>query len=92
MDYTRPLTPRQLAKLRATPVGDRGNRLARAIELAGTTKARVTDGTGFRYSYVADVEAGRWETISVANAYRFCAFFGCHIEDLFPEREREAVA
>ena len=34
--------------------------------------------------YVSDVARGRYRTITVENAWKFAAYFGCRIEDLFP--------
>ena len=80
------LNPQQLAKLRRTPtVG--WNKVAQAIDLLNLTMVQVSKGTGLPYTYVSDVKACRFETITVANAHKFAKFFGCLVDDLFPELE-----
>ena len=64
-----------------------GNRIAKAVELAGCTLVEVQRGTGLSYPYISDVSRGRFQTITVDNAHKFAEFFGCAIEDLFPQRE-----
>lgn len=61
-----------------------GNRLAKAIELADLTQAELAEATGLAQPYISAVARGRHATITVKNAYKFCAHFGCDIEDLFP--------
>lgn len=80
------LNPQQLAKLRRTPVAG-WNKVALAIEMLDLTMVEVSRGTGFPYTYVSDVKACRFETITIHNAHRFAKFFGCLVDDLFPELE-----
>jgi hypothetical protein len=82
------LTEAQLIQLRKAKTA--GNRVNRAIELAGVTKVHVAKATELPYSYVTDVAGNRWQTVTVENAHKFANFFGCAIEDLFPEREAVA--
>ena len=42
---------------------------------------------GVTQAYVSDVASQRHRTITVANAWKFAAYFGCRIEDLFPPTE-----
>lgn len=83
------MTPEQLEELHQKPV-DRGNRVAAACDVVGCTQMDCARGTGFTAQYVSDVARGRFKTLSVENAHKFAAFFGCAIEDLFPAREAVA--
>jgi hypothetical protein len=83
-----PLTEAQLIQLRKARTS--GNRVNRAIELLDVTKVTVSAETGLSYSYVTDVAGNRFQTVTVENAHKFANFFGCAIEDLFPEREAVA--
>ena len=76
------LTEQQLAVLRSEPGS---NRVAKAMALAKVTQ--VTLAKALRLTqpyYVSDVARGRYRTITVENAWKFAAYFGCRIEDLFP--------
>lgn len=83
------LTGRQLRELRAFPI-EGGNRVARAFQLAGVTQAQVAEAIGETQPYISDVARGRYITITVTKARKFAEYFGCTIEDLFPEPVREA--
>lgn len=83
------LTRHQREQLRNEPT-ETGNRVAKAIELTGLSKAEVSRGTGLPYTYVTDVAYGRFQTITVEKAHIFAAFFGCDIADLFPARQAVA--
>jgi hypothetical protein len=86
--HVMPLTDAQIKQLRKTKAA--GNRVNRAMELAEVTKVKVAEATGLRYTYVTDVSYNRYQTVTVENAHKFANFFGCAIEDLFPEREAVA--
>jgi len=83
---SKPLTPEQIAAMRALPMGDMPNKLRVALTLAEVTQAELAEATEEQQPYVSDVVRGRWQTITVAKARKFAEFFGCAIEDLFPER------
>lgn len=80
------LTPTQLRELRRSDVGAAGNRLAKAMELEGLKQADLAQLIQLAQPYISDVARGRHQTITVENAYRFAAYFGCSIEDLFPSK------
>jgi transcriptional regulator with XRE-family HTH domain len=84
------LTREQTRLLREAEVGASGNRITKAVELAGVTLVEIAKATSLPYSYVSDVGRGRHQTITVENAHKFADFFGVHIEDLFPAREAVA--
>ncbi len=69
-----------------------GSRLAKAIDLADLTQAETADGVSLTQPYVSDVARGRHDTITVDNARKFAAFFGCAIEDLNPAREQSVAS
>lgn len=75
------LTKLHLAKLRRQA---KGNRIARAIELAGVTQQEVSHDLRCSQSYISDVSRQRYATVTVETAHRFAGYFGVQIEDLFP--------
>ena len=75
------LTEQQIAVLRSEPGS---NRVAKAVALAGVTQVTVAKALRLTQPYVSDVARGRYRTITVENAWKFAAYFGCRIEDLFP--------
>ena len=79
------LTEQQLAFLRSEPGS---NRVAKAMALAGVTQVTVAKALRLTQPYVSDVARGRYRTITVENAWKFAAYFGCRIEDLFPPPRR----
>ena len=79
------LTDEQLRLLRRAPCPAAGNRVGLALSLGAVSQNVVATATGFTQPYVSDVACGRYSTISVRNAWRFARYFGCAIEDLFPE-------
>ena len=76
------LTKQQIEIVRSEPGS---NRMARAMGLTRVTQTTLADAIGLSQPYVSDVIRGRYRTITVANARKFANFFGCSIEDLFPE-------
>ena len=76
------LTPPQLTTLRSEPGP---NRVARAMEMTGITQTALAAAIGLTQAYVSDVVRQRHRTITVANAGKFARYFGCSIEDLFPD-------
>lgn len=81
------LTPAQISRLRRMPPAASGNRLQAAIDLAKGTQTEVARQTGFTFSYIADCCRGRYQTLTVTNAHRIAAVFGCLVDDLFPARD-----
>lgn len=62
------------------------------MSMLGLKQIPLSQHTGFSQQYISDVARGRHATITVQNASKFTAFFGCSIEDLFPVVERQEVA
>jgi transcriptional regulator with XRE-family HTH domain len=83
-----PLSSKKLRELRETPTT--GNRIAKAIDLAGVQQQEIEVATGLTQPYISDVARNRYRTITVDNAHKFAEYFGCQIEDLFPSREAVA--
>ena len=52
--------------------------------LAGVKQVTLAKALRLTQPYVSDVARGRYRTITVENAWKFAAYFGCRIEDLFP--------
>jgi transcriptional regulator with XRE-family HTH domain len=69
---------------------DTGNRVRSAMALLDLTQAVLADAIGVTQPYVSAVSRGLHPTITVENAHKFAAFFGCAIEDLFPVRQEVA--
>lgn len=80
------MTNAQLTKLRHSPVGPSGNRLAAAFEITGVTQNACCRATGFLPGYVTDMK-NRGFNLRIESARKFARFFGCAIEDLFPDPE-----
>lgn len=84
------LDAKKLKVLRGEPLGDRPNRVARAIELADVKQGDVAVALGWTQPYLSNVCRGRFETITVENAHKLAEYFGCAIEDLFPAKQEVA--
>lgn len=80
------LTPKKLRKLRQAPVGPAGNRVALAIKLSEQKQGTVATHLALTQSYLSNVCRGRFKDITVANASMFAEYFGCAIEDLWPNK------
>lgn len=87
-----PLTQAQLEELRGTPPSLAGNRISKAVDLAGLRQGEVAEAIGFSQPYISDVIRGRYPEITLGNARRLAEFFGCAIEDLFPGRVQETAS
>ena len=83
---TKPLTPEQLAALRAVPVSaDTPNRLRVAMALADVKMTEVSDALpGVNYKTLSAISTGRLTNPALQTAQSIAEFFGCAIEDLFP--------
>ena len=68
------LTEQQFAALRSE-LGS--NRVAKAMALAGVTQVTLAKPLRLTQPYVSDVARGRYRTITVENAWKFAAYFGC---------------
>lgn len=78
------LTPRQLRQLRTVERPATGNRLALALSLVGTAHTEIAARAGLSDSYLSDLKAGRYQTVTVTTAHKLAGALGCRIEDLFP--------
>lgn len=86
----RPLNQAQLKELRRSEPSSAGNRLAKATDLAGVRRGEVAESVGFAQSYFSDVIGGRYPDILLSNAMKLSRFFGCTVEDLFPNLKAAA--
>lgn len=84
------MTTKQIKELRSHPVPASGNRVARAFDLDGRPQTECARETGFTPQYISDIKSGRFQNLSLDNAHKWAAYFGCTIEDLFPAREAVA--
>jgi plasmid maintenance system antidote protein VapI len=76
------LSSHHLTTLRKEPVT--GNRMGKAIELAGITQRTVARAIDAPESYISDLVRQRYKAITVPNAHKIAGFFQCSIEDIFP--------
>jgi len=83
------LTKAQLITLRS--IRGSGNRIGKAIELAGVTQRTVARALDVPESYVSDLVRQRYRAITVPNAHKVAQFFHCRIEDLFPYEEKPSA-
>ena len=79
------LTEQQFAALRSE-LGS--TRVAKAMALAGVAQVTLAKALRLTQPYVSDVARGRYRTTTVENGWKFSAYFGCRIEDLFPSPRR----
>ena len=79
------LTKKQLVSLRAASVPPGSNRVGLAISLARVSQTTLGREVGMNQAYVSDIVRGRYRNITVVNARRFARYFGCSVEDLFPD-------
>lgn len=83
------LTRKQLAELKAAKLVG-ANKLKKAIDLAKSTQEQVADGIGVSQSHVTEIANGNYSKLPLETARDLSKFFGCQIEDLFPERQAVA--
>lgn len=62
------------------------NRLAAAIKLAGKSQREVAEALEINEPHLSNICNGRVENITLPTLRKFADYFGCYIEDLFPER------
>jgi plasmid maintenance system antidote protein VapI len=78
------LSSHHISTLRKEPIT--GNRMGKAIELAGVTQRTVARALDVPESYVSDLVRQRYKAITVPNAHKIAGFFKCYIEDIFPAK------
>lgn len=83
---TKPLTPEQLAALRAVPVStDTPNRLRVAMALADVKLTEVSEAIpGASYKTLSAIVTGRLTNPGLQTAQALAEYFGCATDDLFP--------
>lgn len=85
------LTARQLQELRRSKPANR-TRLAKAIELAGTTQVQVAEAVGSTQPRISAICNGKFgeSGLPLETTRRLADHFGCDIQDLFPAPEAVA--
>lgn len=78
-----PLTAKQLKDLRMSPATK--NRLRAARLALGLTQVQMSESIGISQQALSDLETSRYPSTTVDTAGKFSEFFGCLIEDLFPQ-------
>lgn len=86
------LTPEKLTALRAIPASAGPNRIRIALALADVKQADVCEALGITAPQMSTLVRGEYKSVSVERASELADYFGCAIEDLFPAREKAAVA
>lgn len=84
------LTAEQIEALRSVPLGDMPNKLRVALGMTKTRQSEVSEETRIAQPNLSGIVNGRYGTLRVDTARKIAEFFGCAIEDLFPEREAVA--
>jgi transcriptional regulator with XRE-family HTH domain len=74
----------KVAQLRKAPMLDTPNKIALAMKLARVTQVEVAAGVGLTQASVSRIKCGDYVDLPLSTLRNFAAFFGCHIEDLFP--------
>jgi hypothetical protein len=87
----KPLSPEQLAALRAAPlVPTIVNRVRLAMAMTDTAlRDLVREIPSVPYQHVSAIARGRFSNVELNTARPFAKFFGCTMDDLFPEISRE---
>lgn len=75
-----------IRRLRKAPVPQAGNRVAIAIELTGKTQGEVATDLEMPQSQLSDIARGRFPDPKLSTLRKLRNYFGCDIDDLFPER------
>jgi len=88
---TKPLTPEQIAAIRAVPIlAEMPNRLRVALAVAEVRQSEVAEAIGMTRAMLSELVNGRYTNLHVETAHKLATYFGCQIEDLFPAREAVA--
>lgn len=85
-----PLTAEQIEAMRAVPLGAMPNKLRIALVLAKERQADVVEATGIPAPNLSKLVGGKYGDMTVETARKLADYFGCAIEDLFPERQAVA--
>jgi transcriptional regulator with XRE-family HTH domain len=86
------LTAEQAEALRAVPIGSMPNKLKIAIALTKARQSQIAAATGIPAPNLSDIVNGKYGSITVDTARKLAEYFGCAIEDLFPQREEARTA
>lgn len=86
------LSPEQLEALRIAPLGSLTNKLQIAFALVDEQQSAACAVTGLRASALSKLVRGAYQSVDVEITRGLADAFGCAIEDLFPERAKDAVA
>jgi hypothetical protein len=86
------LSAEQLATLRAIPAEAAPNRLRVAFALTDSKQSDACEALGWTAPQMSSLVRGEYKSVSIDRGHQLALYFGCAIEDLFPSRERTAVA
>lgn len=91
------LDANQIEALKTAPLGGLANRLQIAFAMADAPGRRVRQAdacaaTGLSPSAMSKLVKGAYQSLDIEHARKLADYFGCAMEDLFPSRERSAVA
>lgn len=81
------LNREQIRALQAAPINGQRNRLRVALALAGIRQVDVSEATGITQANLSDIVNGKYSAITLETTRKLAGYFGCAIEDLFPETE-----
>lgn len=83
------LSPEQLDTLRRAPLNG-PNKLALAMVLANVRQEQIVDKTRLTQGYISKIKNGRYQELKDPAKQELAEFFGCTVDDLFPERQAVA--
>jgi DNA-binding Xre family transcriptional regulator len=86
----KPLSEEQLEALRRVPLLDMPNKVQLALTFTQAQQKDIVVESGLTTDVVHRIVTGKKQAVSVDEAGKLAAFFGCAIEDLFPAREAVA--
>lgn len=90
----RPLSPEQLAALRAVPLGTLPNRVDIALAMTQAKQGDIVEAfpQQFTATVVSRIVTGTIKNVDPGHRALIAAFFGCHVDDLWPTVREEAHA
>lgn len=90
-DMPRPLTPEQIAAIRAVPLGTMPNKVRIVLAMTGCQQTDIVAETGLTAAQVSNAATGKGVT-TVDTARAIAKFFECEIELLFPDADDQDVS
>lgn len=87
----KPLTPEQIAAIRAVPLGTMPNKVRIVLAMTGSQQTDIVSESGLTPAQVSNAATGKGVT-TVDTARAIAKFFDCEIELLFPDADDQGAA